>query len=64
MTIRDQVWKPTNNPKVKWVFFRFRRVRQIDMIEKKKEDHEIPQYIRRITRYREIFGPEVEKYYS
>ena len=34
------------------------------MIEKKKEGHKITQSIRGITRYRVIFGPELEKYYS
>ena len=46
VTIRDQVGKPTDNPRAKWVFFLFRRVRQIDLIEKKKEGHEITQHIR------------------
>lgn len=32
ITIRNQVGKPTDNPTAKWVFFRFRRVRQITLI--------------------------------
>lgn len=32
ITIRNQVEKPTDNPRAKWVFFLFRRVRQITLI--------------------------------
>lgn len=32
MKIRDQFGKPTQKPRAKWLYFMFRRVRQIDVV--------------------------------
>ena len=64
VTIRDQVGKPTNNPRAKWVFFLFRRVRQIDLIEKRKTVTKLLNIPDEILDIAKLLGPEVEKYYS
>jgi transposase len=62
--ISDQKGKPTQNPSAKWVFFMFRRVRQIKEIEDSNIVCRILNFtdeLREIVRW---LGSHVEKYYG
>jgi transposase len=61
--IRDQKGKPTQNPSAKWLFFLFRRVRQIKEIINFRIVNRILNFtdeLRNIVRW---LGPHIEKYY-
>jgi len=63
ISIRNQVGKPTQKPRAKWVYFLFRRVRQIDEIidnQRRCRILNINDELREISR---LLGPNVEKYY-
>jgi transposase len=64
VTIRDQFGKPTQKPRAKWVFFLFRRVRQIDLIVKKRKVIKLLNLSEEIIDIAKLLGQEVEKYYS
>ena len=62
--VRDQKGKPTSKPSAKWLFFMFRRVRQIKEIVDSKVICRILNFndeLREIVRW---LGPHVEKYYG
>ena len=62
--IRDQKGKPTQKPSAKWVFFMFRRVRQIKEIVDSRIHVRLLNFtdeLREIVRW---LGPNVEKYYA
>ena len=62
--IRDQKGKPTQKPSAKWLFFLFRRVRQIKEIVGSRFIVRILNFtdeLRDIVRW---LGPHVEKYYA
>lgn len=62
--IRDQKGKPTQKPSAKWLFFLFRRVRQIKEIVDSRSIIQILNFtdeLRNIVRW---LGPHVEKYYT
>jgi len=64
ITIRNQVGKPTDNPRAKWVFFLFRRVRQITLIIDKKRVTKLMNLNEEIHEIARLLGPDVQKYYS
>ena len=64
ITIRNQVGKPTDNPRAKWVFFLFRRVRQISLIVDKTKVTKLMNINDEIRGIARLLGPEVLKYYS
>jgi transposase len=63
-TIRDQFGKPTEKPRSKWVFFLFRRVRQIDLRIKKRKVEKLLNITDEILDIAKLIGPGGEKYYS
>jgi transposase len=64
ITIRNQVGKPTQKPRAKWVYFLFRRVRQIDELTDGKRITKILNINEEIIGISRLLGPNVEKYYS
>jgi len=64
ITIRNQVGKPTDNPRAKWVFFLFRRVRQITLVVDKTRVTKLMNINDEIRGIAQLLGPEVLKYYS
>lgn len=64
VTIRDQVGKPTDKPRAKWVFFLFRRVRQIEQVVKRKKVTQLLNITEEILNIAKLMGSNVEKYYS
>lgn len=63
-TIRNQLGKPTDNPRAKWVFFLFRRVRQITLIIDKNRVKKLMNLNDEIQEIASLLGPDVLKYYS
>lgn len=63
VTIRDQFGKPTEKPRAKWVFFLFRRVRQIDLMSNKRKVEKLLNMTEEILDIAKLLGPGVEKYY-
>lgn len=63
LTIRDQMKKQTQKPTAKWIFFLFRRVREIQMIEEGKSIRNILNYTDELRNISKLFGYYVEKYY-
>ena len=63
VTIRNQVGKPTDNPRAKWVFFLFRRVRQISLIVDNNRMAKLMNLNDEIHEIARLLGPEVQKYY-
>jgi transposase len=64
VTIRDPVGKPTLKPRAKWVYFLFRRVRQIDEIVENRPVSQILNFNDDLLEIVRLMGPNVEKYYS
>ena len=63
-TIRDQYKKPTRKPSAKWLYFLFRRVRQIDEIVDNRLVCRILNYTSELVDIVHLLGPPVEKYYT
>lgn len=63
-TIRDQYKKPTRKPSAKWLYFLFRRVRQIDEIVDNRLVCRILNYNAELVDIVHLLGPPVEKYYT
>ena len=63
-TIRDQYKKSTRKPSAKWLYFLFRRVRQIDEIVDGRRVCRILNYNSELVDIVHLLGPPVEKYYS
>ena len=62
--IRDQKRKPTQKPSAKWLFFLFRRVREIKEIV---NSHTVVRVLNYSDELKEIvrwLGPNIEKYYG
>ncbi|MDX8549465.1 IS1634 family transposase [Methanospirillum sp. J.3.6.1-F.2.7.3] len=64
ITIRNQVGKSTDNPRAKWVFFLFRRVRQITLVVDNNRVTKLLNINEEIRGIADLLGKEVEKYYS
>lgn len=62
--VRDQKGKPTCRPSAKWVFFLFRRVRQIHEIVEFKVICRILNYSDELRDIVRLMGPSIEKYYG
>jgi len=63
-TIRDPYKKPTRKPSARWLYFLFRRVRQIDEIVNNMRVCRILNYASELNEIVHLLGPPVEKYYS
>jgi len=63
-TIRDQYKKSTRTPSAKWLYFLFRRVRQIDEIVDNRRVCRILNYSPELDDIVNLLGPPVEKYYA
>jgi transposase len=63
-TIKDQYKKPTRKPSAKWLYFLFRRVRQIDEIVDNRRVCRILNYNPELVDIVHLLGPPVEKYYT
>jgi len=63
-TIRDQYKKPTRKPSAKWLYFLFRRVRQIEEIVDNRRVCRILNYTSELVDIVHLLRPPVEKYYS
>ncbi|WP_409340183.1 IS1634 family transposase [Methanospirillum stamsii] len=61
--IRDQKGKPTHKPSAKWLFFMFRRVRQIKEIDNSRILVRILNFTDELRDIVRLLGPHVEKYY-
>ncbi|GEM_PF-1600651 len=59
-TIRDQYKKPTRKPSAKWLYFLFRRVRQIDEIVDNRRICRILNYTPELGDIIHLLGPPVE----
>jgi len=64
VTIQDQFDKPTQKPRAKWLYFLFRRVRQIDEIIDDRQKCKILNFSHVLEEMVCLLGPNVEKYYS
>jgi len=62
--IRDQKGKPTQKPSAKWLFFLFRRVRQIKEIVGSRILVRILNFTEELRDIVRWLGPHVEKYYA
>lgn len=62
-TIRNQMKKPTQKPTAKWIFYLFRRVREIGIIVEGKHHTQILNYTDELQNIAKFFGRTVEKYY-
>lgn len=62
--IRDQKGKPTQRPSAKWLFFLFRRVRQIKEIDNSRIIVRILNFTDELKDIVRLIGPHVEKYYA
>lgn len=59
--VRNQVGKSTDNSRAKWVYFRFRRVRQITLVVDKTRVTQLMNINNKIRGIAHLFGPEVLK---
>lgn len=64
LSIRNQIRKPTQRPKSSWVYFLFRRVRQIDVMADGRRSTKILNYPDELKEIVQLLGPDAEKYYS
>jgi len=63
-TVASQTKKQTNRPTLKWIFFKFRRIREFSIVV---DDHRITKIANMTDELRKILyllGPGYEKYYS
>ncbi len=63
-TVRDLYKKPTRKPSAKWLYYLFRRVRQIDEIVNNRRVCQILNYNAELVDIVHLLGPPVEKYYT
>jgi hypothetical protein len=64
ITIGNQVEKPTDKPRAKWLFFLFRRVRQITLIVDKNGVTKLMNLNDEIHEIARLLGPDIQKYYA
>ena len=62
--VPNQKNKPINNPTLKWVFFLFKRVREITIIKEGNPTIKIPNLDSDNQKIVKLLGSECEKYYS
>lgn len=62
--VRDQKGKPTQKPSAKWIFFMFRRVRQIKEIVDSRVLVRLLNFTEELREIVRWLGPHVEKYYA
>ena len=64
VTVTSQTKKQTNRPTLKWVFFRFRRVREFSVILGDRRMTKIANMTDELRKILHLLGPQYEKYYS
>ena len=62
-TVPSQTRKPTQNPTMRWVFFLFRRVRELSLKIEGKVVTKVLNLDETIRKIVILLGPEYEKYY-
>jgi len=63
-TVTSQTKKQTQRPTMKWVFFRFRRVREFAVVEKGRRVKRVTNLNEELWKVLRLLGNECEKYYT
>jgi transposase len=63
-TVTSQTKKQTQRPTMKWVFFRFRRVREFVVVEEERRVRRVANLNEELQKILRLLGSEFEKYYS
>jgi transposase len=63
-TVTSQTKKQTNRPTLKWVFFRFRRVREFSVVNGDRRMTKIANMTDELRKILQLLGPVYENYYS
>jgi transposase len=63
-TVTSQTKKQTNRPTLKWVFFRFRRVREFSVVIGDRRMTKIANMTDELRKILQLLGPTYENYYS
>ena len=63
-TVTSQTKKQTQRPTLKWIFFRFRRVREFEMVEEGRRVKRVTNLNEELQKILRLLGKEYEKYYS
>jgi transposase len=63
-TVSSQTKKQTNKPTLKWVFFKFRRVREFSVVCGTRRSTKIANMTDELRKILQLLGREYEKYYS
>ena len=64
VTVTSQTKKQTSRPTLKWVFFRFRRVREFSVILGDRRMTKIANMTDELRKILQLLGPTYENYYS
>lgn len=62
-TVLNQKRKPTQRPTMKWIFFKFRRVREITLVTENTVFKKVVMMKDELWKICRLMGPECEKYY-
>ncbi|CVK32126.1 protein of unknown function [Methanoculleus bourgensis] len=60
----SQTKKQTQRPTLKWIFFRFRRVREFEMVEEGRRVKRVTNLNEELQKILRLLGREFEKYYT
>ena len=63
-TVTSQTKKQTQRPTLKWVFFRFRRVRKFVVVEEGRRVKRVANLNEELWKILRLLGREYEKYYT
>ena len=63
-TVASQTRKQTNRPTLKWVFFKFRRVREFSVVVGDRRMTKIANMTDELRKILKLLGPVYENYYS
>jgi transposase len=63
-TVTSQTKKQTNRPTLKWVFFKFRRVREFSVVIGDRRMTKIANMTDELRKILQLLGPMYENYYS
>jgi transposase len=63
-TVTSQTKKQTNRPTLKWVFFKFRRVREFSVVVGDRRMTKIANMTDELRKILQLLGPPYEKYYA
>jgi transposase len=63
-TVTSQTKKPTDKPTLKWVFFKFRRIREFSVVCGTRRSTKIANMTDELRKILKLLGREYEKYYS